>query len=94
MASEFIGAIVGAVSGTVYAVINPDEDAELDNPRLLLLQAHPETLPPYDEEKDEQPPPIPGEREPMAMVRIPRGDYMAALTMQDVADIIARLTQR
>lgn len=38
MASEFIGVIRGAGSGMVYAIVNPDADAELDNPRLLLLR--------------------------------------------------------
>lgn len=37
MASNFIGAIVGA-DGTIHAIVNPDNDSELDNPRLLLLR--------------------------------------------------------
>jgi hypothetical protein len=37
MASEYIGLIVGFQSRRVYSVYNPDDDAELDNPRLLLL---------------------------------------------------------
>jgi hypothetical protein len=36
--SEFIGLIVGWTTRTVYAVINPRSDHELDNPRHLLLQ--------------------------------------------------------
>lgn len=38
MASEFVGVIVGTISGQAYAVINPDFDWELDNPRFLLMQ--------------------------------------------------------
>lgn len=37
--SDFIGVIRNAGTGQIYAVINPDDDAELDNPRLLLLKA-------------------------------------------------------
>lgn len=76
MASQFIGAIVGSVTGNVYAIINPDEDSELDNPRHLLLQAGTE------------------DREPMLMVRIARGDYMGALSMDDVAALVAQLINR
>jgi hypothetical protein len=38
MASEYIGLIVGQMTRTCYSVFNPDDDAELDNPQLLLLQ--------------------------------------------------------
>src|SRR5215831_8542533 len=37
MPKNFIGVIRGANSGTIYAVVNPNDDSELDNPRLLLL---------------------------------------------------------
>lgn len=70
MAADNIGVICGAVTGMVYAVINPDDDSELDNPRLLLLQAG---------------------AEPMTLVRVPRGKYMGALSMDDIAAIVARL---
>lgn len=33
-----VGLVCGAETGTVFAVINPDEDSELDNPRWLLIQ--------------------------------------------------------
>lgn len=35
--SKFIGMIVGQITGTIYSVINPNSDRELDNPRFLLL---------------------------------------------------------
>lgn len=69
MAQEFIGVIVTAYSGTPIAIINPDDDSELDNPRLLLIQ---------------------GTNEPLTMVKVPRGDYMGALSMDQVAELVAR----
>jgi hypothetical protein len=36
--AENVGVICGATTGTVYAVVNPDDDSELDNPRWLLIQ--------------------------------------------------------
>lgn len=36
--SPSIGVLIGAISRRVYAVINPDDEAELDNPRWLLIQ--------------------------------------------------------
>jgi hypothetical protein len=69
MASERIGVICGAITGRVIAVINPDDDAELDNPRLLLFA---------------------GPGEPLIMQRISRGEYMAALSMDEVAEIVKR----
>jgi len=38
MASKSIGVIRGTDSGNIFAIVNPDEDEELDNPRLLLLR--------------------------------------------------------
>lgn len=35
--SQYIGLIVGSLSGTVYSIVNPYADSELDNPRFLLL---------------------------------------------------------
>lgn len=70
--SAFIGVIVGGETGQIYAVVNPDDDAELDNPRLLLLRV--------------------AGGEPMRMVRVPRGDYMGALSMEDVAKLVERLS--
>ena len=39
MARDFIGVIRNANTGQIYAVINPDDDSEIGNPRLLLLKA-------------------------------------------------------
>lgn len=33
-----VGLVTGATTGKVWAVINPDDDMELDNPRFLLIQ--------------------------------------------------------
>jgi hypothetical protein len=67
MAQEWIGVIIAANTGTPVAVINPSDDSELDNPRLLLIQ---------------------GSDEPLMMVKVPRGDYMGAMNMQQVADLV------
>jgi hypothetical protein len=106
MAKEFIGVIIGANSGQIYAVINPDDDSELDNPRLLLLQGGPpqykladmSNLTRVDDRIDvpalfEMAPDQPVTREPMRMVKVSRGDYMVALSMQDVTRIIAELSR-
>jgi hypothetical protein len=37
MASKYIGVFMGADSGRVMAVINPDDDAQLDKPSYWLL---------------------------------------------------------
>jgi hypothetical protein len=37
--SYFIGVIRNAITGQILAVVNPDDDAELDNPRHLLLKS-------------------------------------------------------
>jgi hypothetical protein len=103
MAKEFIGVIVGANSGQIYAVINPDDDSELGNPRLLLIQSGPPRFRLVDASRYTLPngaepvmfyeiePDTPATREPMRMVRIPRGEYQRALTLSDVAALIARL---
>lgn len=67
MSQDYIGVIISANSRTIVAVINPDDDKELDNPRLLLIQ---------------------GTREPLMMVKVPRGDYDKALSMEDVARLV------
>lgn len=36
--SKFIGVIRNVETRQIYAVINPDNDSELDNPRWLLLK--------------------------------------------------------
>jgi hypothetical protein len=70
--SEWIGVIRNATTGLILAVVNPDEDTELDNPRLLLLRGG-------------------AELEPVMMVKVPRDEYMSALSMDDVARIVERL---
>jgi hypothetical protein len=69
MAQEYIGVIIAANTGTPVAVINPSDDSELDNPRLLLIR---------------------GSGEPLMMVKVPRGDYMGLMNMQQVADLVER----
>jgi hypothetical protein len=69
--SEWIGVIRSLNTGMIIAVINPNDDGELDNPRLLLMQ---------------------GTGEPLMMVKVPRGDYMGALSMDQVAEIVERIT--
>ena len=73
MASQLIGVLRGVISKRIYAVINPDDDAELDNPRFLLIQNE--------------------EKEPVALIRVSRDDYMGALTMEHVAEIVERLSE-
>jgi len=72
--SEFIGVIISANTRSVVAVINPGNDSELDNPRLLLIQSE--------------------NGEPMMMIKVPRGDYMGALTMEDVAELVERFNNK
>jgi hypothetical protein len=43
--SEFVGVIRNAQTGEIYAVVNPDEDSELDNTRWLLLKRIGDTAP-------------------------------------------------
>ena len=38
MSSNFIGVIRNALTGEIYAVVNPDGDHELDDPKMLLLK--------------------------------------------------------
>jgi hypothetical protein len=72
MASQFIGVIRSASSGQVLAVVNPDEDAELNNPRLLLIRQ--------------------AATDAIELIRVPRDDYMATLTLDDLAELVARVT--
>jgi hypothetical protein len=69
--SEWIGVIRSLNTGMILAVINPNDDSELDNPRLLLMQ---------------------GTGEPLMMVKVPRGEYLGALSMDQVAEIVERIT--
>lgn len=61
--AENVGLICGAITGNIYAIINPDDDSELDNPRWLLIQVGVQSDAP--------------EREPVMMVRMPMASYMA-----------------
>jgi hypothetical protein len=70
--SAWIGVLIGVESKRIYAVINPDDDTELDSPRWWLIQNE--------------------LKEPVRLIRIGREDYMAALSMDDVAVIVARLS--
>ena len=38
MLSQYIGLIVGTTTRSVYAVVNPEHNDELDNPKHLLLR--------------------------------------------------------
>jgi hypothetical protein len=38
MAHNHVGVVCGAATGHIYAIINPDDDSELYNPRWLLLK--------------------------------------------------------
>ena len=73
MASQWVGVLRGVLSKRIYAVINPDDDVELDNPRFLLMQNE--------------------EKEPVALIRVSRGEYMGAFRMEQVAEIVDRLTK-
>lgn len=70
--SNWIGILIGVESRSIYAVINPDDDSELDSPRWWLIQNE--------------------LKEPVRLIRIGREDYMAALSMDDVARIVERLS--
>jgi hypothetical protein len=67
--SNFIGAVRGVTTGQIYMVINPDSDAELDNPRHLQMQAD----------------------EPVEMVKVPRGEYVGLMTLDQLAELVERL---
>jgi hypothetical protein len=73
MASEFIGVVRDAETHNIMAVINPDADIELDNPRWRLLK-------------------IVGEPRAVELIKVPRGDYMAAPSMEDLAELIERMS--
>lgn len=73
MAANFIGVVRGANTGIVYAVINPDDDVELDNPRHLLLQNE--------------------AKEPVTLLRVPRGDYMQCMSSDALALLLSRLAE-
>ena len=74
MASAFIGVIRSVETGRIYSVINPDDDAELDNPRWLLLK-------------------MVGKTEAIEMVKVPRGEYMGALTTDQLAELVERVSK-
>jgi hypothetical protein len=94
---KYIGVIIGANTGQIYAVINPDDDSELDNPRLLMLQASAGQIMPINFDPDNPPrlEDLPQyEREPMRMVKVPRGQYEAANSMDVVAQIVTELLRK
>jgi hypothetical protein len=72
--SKFIGVVRNAITGQVLAVINPDDDAELDNPRHLLLKS--------------------GSSDPVEMIKMPRGEYMGAISTDQLAELVARVGRR
>lgn len=74
MASEYIGCVISATTGKIVAVINPDDDSELDNPRWLLFRWSPkgESI----------------ETDAMRMVKIRRADYESKRSMVEVAAMI------
>ena len=37
--SQYVGIIMGSTSGKIYAVVNPDSDRELDDPKFLLMRS-------------------------------------------------------
>jgi len=73
MSQDFIGVIISANTRSVIAVINPSDDSELDNPRLLLIQTE--------------------SGEPMMMIKVPRGDYMGAMSMEQVAELVEQFSK-
>jgi hypothetical protein len=72
MASQYIGVLRGVETKRIYAVLNLDDDRELDSPRYLLIQNE--------------------EKEPVRIIRVPRAEYMGAMSMDQVAEIVERLT--
>jgi hypothetical protein len=70
--SDFIGVIRSATTGEIYAVVNPDDDSELDNPRFLLLKRI-------------------GATDAVEMIRVPRGDYMGAMTTEQLKQLVDSL---
>lgn len=69
--SDFIGVVRSATTGTILAVVNPDNDSELDNPRLLLIKG--------------------SETDAIEMIKVPRGDYIGAMTTDQLAELVNRL---
>lgn len=80
--AENVGLICGAITGNIYAIINPDDDSELDNPRWLLIQVGVQSA--------DGPPP---EREPVMMVRMPMTNYMACNSHDQVQAFAATAYQ-
>lgn len=73
MASNFVGVVRDVETGGVIAVINPDDDSELDNPRWLLFR--------------------PGKTAAIELVRVPRGEYTEAMTMEQLAALVERMSK-
>jgi len=74
MSQDFIGVIISTDTGEPVAIINPDDDSELDNPRLLLIRV--------------------GNYTSMTMVKVPRGDYVGNLSLDQVAELVERFKPR
>jgi hypothetical protein len=70
--SNFIGVIRNAETKEIYAVVNPDQDHELDNPRWMLLKRE-------------------GVSEAIELIKVPRGEYMGAMSMGQLAELVDRL---
>jgi hypothetical protein len=70
--SDFIGVVRSATTGEIFAVINPDDDSELNNPRWLLIKRI-------------------GATDAVELIKVPRGDYMGAMTTEQLAELVQRL---
>ena len=92
MASEFIGIVVHGASGQVVAVIDPDNDSELDDPCWQAITC----TPPVDPEvtpmasSDEAPETLPTDDGSTYIVKSPRSNYEDGLTLDDVANLAAQ----
>ena len=73
MSSEFIGVIRDAETKDILAVINPDNDVELDNPRWLLIRIATAAI---------------------ELIKIPRNEYMGALTMEQLSKLVDEACRR
>lgn len=92
-----VGLVCGAITGKIYAVINPDDDAELDNPRWLLIKLGTlkpqEDWQPPDDDPNASAPLVPNDREPLLLLRMPLEDYMACGHHDEVQAFATRVFQ-
>lgn len=70
MPSEYIAVVRTLLSKKLVATLNPDDDAQLDNPRWLLIQHI--------------------DREPVALIKLKRDDYMQCRSFADLAEAVER----